>query len=340
MAPFRVLAVWLATAGTACTQSWVAQASGTRSSLRGIGAVSGKVAWASGTGGTCLRTTDGGATWRAATVPGASDLDFRGVQALDSRTAWLLSSGPGGKSRVYKTMDGGAHWSLRLTNPDAEGFLDAMAFRDARHGIILGDPVGGQFVVLTTSDGGRTWQRQKAGPALKDEGAFAASNSCLIIDGSHEVWFGTGGPSGARVFHSHDDGVHWTVTGTPMRHDSAGAGIFSLAFSSPTFGIAVGGDYRKPEDFAGNMAVTVDGGVTWKTPAGGHPTGYRSAVVCLASGKVWIATGTSGSDVSRDGGRSWKSFDSQPYNALGVARDGTVWAVGPAGRIGRLKGVR
>ena len=41
---------------------------------------------------------DGGATWKAGAVAGAEQLDFREIYALDQRTAYLLSSGPGGYS--------------------------------------------------------------------------------------------------------------------------------------------------------------------------------------------------------------------------------------------------
>src|SRR5580700_2767241 len=84
------------------TPAWVAQESGTTASLRGISAVSAKVAWASGSGGTYLKTLDGGTTWVAAKVPGASDVDFRAIRAFDDKTAFLLSIGSGEKSRIYR----------------------------------------------------------------------------------------------------------------------------------------------------------------------------------------------------------------------------------------------
>ena len=325
-----------AAAPPALAQTWVAQSSGVNASLRGVSAVSPAVVWASGAGGAYLRTLDGGATWHAAVVPGAGDLDFRGVSALGSQTAWLMSSGPGAKSRIYRTTDGGARWSLDYTNADAGGFFDALAFWDARRGVVLGDPVDGQFVILATEDGGQTWQRRKLPPSLPNEGAFAASNSCLLVRGKREVWFGTGGPSGARVFHSSDGGGHWDVAGTPLRHDGAGTGIFSLAFADSAHGVAIGGDYGKPADAAGNVALSSDGGRAWVEPAGAHPSGYRSAVAFLPGRKVWIAVGTSGSDISRDDGKSWTPFDSGAYNAIGTAAGDAAWAVGPGGRIGRL----
>lgn len=329
----RILTI-IAVTPAFCAPIWTVQTSSTTASLRGVSAVSAAVAWASGSGGTYLLTTDGGATWSAGKVAGAGDLDFRAVRALDSRTAWLMSSGPGIASRIYKTSDGGEHWKLLFTNPDSDGFFDALAFWDAQHAIVLGDPVGGQFVVLTTVDGGKTWQRRKTPSALKGEGAFAASNSSLVVRDTGEAWFGTGGPAGARVFHSSDGGVNWEVAPTPLCHDGAGSGIFSVAFSTVLQGLAVGGDYGKPAETAGNIAITFDGGLTWTKPPGSPPHGYRSAVAYIPGQKMWIAVGTSGSDVSNDG-QSWKAFDTGAYNAIGVAGD-AVWGVGPAGRIARL----
>jgi len=321
----------------AFAQSWIPQASGATASLRGVSAVSAAIVWASGSGGVVLRTENGGAAWHSLSVPGAKDLDFRSVRALDGRTAWIMSSGPGEKSRILRTADRGEHWYLLYTNPDASGFLDALAFWDARRAVVLGDPVAGQFVILTTADAGQTWQRRKLPPALPGEGAFAASNSCLLARGKHEIWFATGGPSASRVFHSSDGGEHWEVAAAPLRHDGPAAGIFSLAFSGALHGVAVGGDYSQPADTTANAAVTFDGGRTWNTTPGPHPAGYRSAVAFLPGRQVCIAVGTSGSDISRDAGRNWTAFDTGPYNAIGVASAAAVWAVGPGGRIGKLR---
>ena len=312
--------------------SWIIQQSGATASMRGVSAVSDTVVWASGAGGTFLRTVDGGAHWTVSTVPGATDLDFRALHAFNLDTAILLSIGTGDKSRLYKTSDAGAHWSLLYTNPDPQGFFDAIQFWDATHGILIGDPVDGHFTIMTTSDAGATWQRQKTPPAMPNEGAFAASGTCLVVSGKSEAWFGTGGPNGARVFHSTDQGVTWSVATTPIRNDVAAAGVFSLAFRDSLHGIAVGGNYAKPADTTQNIAITADGGKTWTAPAGAPPNGFRSAVAYLADRKVWIVTGTSGSDFSTDDGKTWKQFDTGNYNALSA-----VWAVGPKGARARLK---
>ncbi len=315
----------------AFAQLWTQQSSGTNASLRGVSAVTESVVWASGTGGTFLRTTDGGAAWKAGKISGAADMDFRAVQALDESAAILLSIGSGEKSRVYKTTDAGASWRLVYPNLDPDAFFDAIAFWDPAHGILIGDPVKGRFEVMTTDDGGETWKKQKGPSAEAKEGAFAASNSCLTLRGGHEAWFGTGGAKGARVFHSTDGGETWSVAKTPVRNDSPSAGIFAIAFANPRKGIAVGGDYKNPGGTDGTIAITLDGGKTWT--AGGALHGFRSDVKCI--GKVWIATGTSGSDISTDDGKSWKQFDAASYNAMSFSGS-NAWAVGPQGAIARL----
>jgi photosystem II stability/assembly factor-like uncharacterized protein len=331
------LLLWTLITVAAAAQSWQPQQSGTKVSLRGVSAVNAKVVWASGEKGTLLKTTDGGANWQVTTMPGAADLDFRGIRAISERQIYLLSSGPGEKSRIYKTSDGGGRWSLLFSNPEPKGFFDSIAFWDATHGIIVGDPVKGRFVVLTTIDGGGLWRPQKGPAAVNGEGAFAASNTCLFVRGTREVWFATGGPGGARVFHSTDGGETWTVSKTPIRNDSASAGIFSFALADGTHGVAVGGDYSKPGEATGNIALTSDGGKTWAAPTGQPPNGYRSAIQYLADRKMWIAVGTSGSDASLDEGNTWNPFDTAAYNAISFEPTGGGWAVGPQGAIARFK---
>jgi photosystem II stability/assembly factor-like uncharacterized protein len=320
-------------ATAAFAQTFTVQPAGTTASFRGVWAVSEKIVWASGTKGTYLRTLDGGATWTAAVVPGAEALDFRDVQGVDANTAYLLSIGNGATSRVYKTTDAGAHWNIVLQNADAKGFFDEMAFWTSQHGILVGDQVDGQMVVMTTEDGGATWQRQKMPPALPGEGAFAASGTGITVFGDRDVWIGTGGKDAARVYHSADGGRTWTVAATPIRADSSNSGIFSVAFSDALHGIAVGGDYAKPNEDAGNIAVTADGGKTWSKPLGAPPKGFRSAVAYLADRKLWIAAGTSGADISNDGGQNWQQFDTANYNAVSFFSSKAGWAVGPRGRV-------
>jgi photosystem II stability/assembly factor-like uncharacterized protein len=324
------------------TGPWQPQESRVPARLRGLSVVSRDVSWASGSQGTCLKTTDGGSGWHKVAVPDSAGLDFRDVQAFDDRTATLLSIGPGELSRIYRTSDGGSTWTLQYTNRDAKGFLDALAFWDPDHGLALGDPVDGRYVVLATDDGGRTWARVPdlgMPEALPGEGAFAASGTCLVVQGTTHAWFGTGGGATARVFHSTDRGRTWTVAETPIRAGNPASGVFSLAFRDADHGVAVGGDYKRLDDPAGNLATTSDGGRTWAPAVESRPAGYRSAVAFVpGQGRpTLVAVGPSGSDLSTDGGRTWSKLGSPGFHAVGFGGSAEAgWAVGEDGRIARF----
>jgi len=322
---------------------WVHQVSGTESRLRGISAVSDRVCWATGARGTVLRTTDGGATWQKKTVPGAGDLDFRDVHAFDDRTAYILSIGAGELSRIDKTTDGGATWEISFRNNDPRGFLDAIAFWDRTHGIAQGDPVDGRFLILTTDDGGVSWHpgpAQGMPPALDGEGAFAASGTCLVVRGDRNAWFCTGGAKSARVFRSTDRGMSWIASDTPITAGSSSAGIFSLAFRDVSHGIAVGGDYKRPEEGGRIVARTRDGGRTWSLARGHGPSAFRSAAVYVpgTSSPTLVAAGPSGVDISNDDGETWMPLPGPGFHALDFASPVAGWAVGEGGRIARYRG--
>lgn len=196
------------------------QSSGVTARLRGVSAVSSSVAWASGAGGTILRTVGGGRTWQPRPIPATERADFRDVDAFTDRVAYVLSIGSGESSRIYKTVDGGEHWDLQFANTDPRVFLDAMTFADEMHGVAFSDSVDGAFVVLTTSDG-RTWTRIPADrlpPALPGEGAFAASGSNIAMIGRDRIWIGT---TASRVLRSVDGGRRWTVIETPLATGAA-----------------------------------------------------------------------------------------------------------------------
>ena len=171
------------------------------------------------------------------------------------------------KSRIYKTNDGGATWTLQYTNRDPKGFLDALAFWDAEHGLALGDPVDGRFAILTTDDGGKSWEPippEGMPPALPGEGAFAASGTCLVVQGEGHAWFGTGGAKRPASSARPTGGG----PGRPTRRRCGPARLLRhLLARIPGCGsgVAVGGDYeargvgrgRRPDDGRGR---TLDAG--------------------------------------------------------------------------------
>lgn len=176
------------------------QQSGTTNRLQAISPVNARVVWASGVGGTFALTTDGGATWHSRVVPGAETLQFRDVQGISERVAYLLSSGVGTDSRIYKTEDGGDTWTLQFENQDPNGFYDCFSFWTPRRGITMADSVNGRFPVILTRNG-KTWQDigDQLPAAQAGEAAFAASGTCIATQGGKRAWIATGAATKARI---------------------------------------------------------------------------------------------------------------------------------------------
>jgi photosystem II stability/assembly factor-like uncharacterized protein len=337
---------------------WVKQEVATDASFRGLSVVNTKVVWASGTKGTFIRTTDGGAHWQVGTVPGAEVLDFRDVEAFDANTAYLMAAGPGEASRIYKTTDGGKAWTLQYQNKEPKAFFDSIAFWDRLHGMVLSDPVDGRFLLLRTDDGGKNWiplPVKQRPSAIEGEAAFAASGTCLVTNGTNAVWIATGG-STARVLRSNDRGRSWKASETGIYSGASTRGNFSIAFSEKAkIGVVVGGDYQVPDHWEKNFAVSKDRGSMWDLivravtvyPGGFsvdttyRPTGFRSGVSYVpgSGGETFVTVGTNGSDVTHDGGKSWSKLTEGNFNSVAFANWENGWAVGPNGRVAKYAGL-
>lgn len=306
------------------------QDSGVDARLRGISAVDGDVAWASGRNGTVLRTRDGGRSWQKIVVPGAGALDFRDIEAFDAETAVLLAIGPGEASRVYRTADGGETWELALQNHDPRGFFDCMAF-DGQRGWLLGDPVDGRFQLFASEDSGRSWTPANGPAAVEGEAAFAASGTCIARSRT-ALAVVTGGAQ-ARIHVRNDGDGHWSEVHNGLEAGAESKGGFSVAPLAGDF-IVVGGDFLNegvPAEslmFEYSHATGVSGSPWRPTP------GYRSGVACMGAAGTCIAVGPTGVDAWS--GTAWIPVSTTGYDAIDFAGN-TGWASGDQGRIARIE---
>ena len=318
-------------------QSWSTLNSGPDTNLRGISAAKIPsteriVIWASGSHGVILRSLDDGVTWSHLSVPGQPELDFRGIVAFDDKAAYLMSSGEGNKSRIYKTIDGGATWDLQYTDVNNRLFLDSIACSSQSNCFALGDPMNGKFLIVQTTDG-RRWNPlppQNLPTALDKEGAFAASNSNLLVESENELLIVTGGLA-ARALHTTNGGKSWTASSVPIAADNATSGIFAIAHIDSGRLVAVGGDYANPGIALRVAAFSDDHAKTWQSPSQ-QPAGYRSSVVPLDA-QTLVTAGPTGSDISRDAGLHWTPFSSLALNALFKLDAQHIYAAGPKGTI-------
>jgi photosystem II stability/assembly factor-like uncharacterized protein len=86
-------------------------------------------------------------------VPTGSTQQFRGLDAVDRRTAWV----GGSDGQVLRTTDGGRSWQ-DVSPPGSTGlrFRDVEA-QDARRASVLAIGPGEASRIYTTADGGRSW---------------------------------------------------------------------------------------------------------------------------------------------------------------------------------------
>ena len=254
------------------------QNSGTTQLLIAVSPVNSKVVWASGTGGTYVVTIDGGTTWKSGVVPGAEDLQFRDVQGVSDKVAYLMSIGNNTTDfRIYKTEDGGANWNIEFTNETVNAFYDCFAFWNGHRGITHSDSVNGVFPAIRTKDGTH-WESiaNNMPPALPGEASFSSSGTCIATQGTSNAWIVTGGASIARILATTDGGNSWNAYDTPLT-SSPSAGGLSVAFRDATHGVVGGGDLAS--NHSAQTATSSDGGQTWTLT---NPPRIEGAIFCLA----------------------------------------------------------
>ncbi|MBA3892207.1 MAG: hypothetical protein H0X69_00730 [Gemmatimonadales bacterium] len=320
------------------------QHSGTTNRLQAISPVDAKAVWASGLGGTFVLTTDGGRHWEAGVVEGAELLQFRDVHGVSEKVAYLLSTGFGEDSRIYKTVDGGKTRTLQFKNQHPKGFYDCFDFWTPDRGITTGDAVNGRLPVIRTRNGGADWRRiaGKLPPAQPGEAAFAASGTCVATQGTEHGWIATGAAERARILATTDGGDTWNSYDTPIVQGTPASGLFTVAFRDRRHGILAGGDLEAPDALSDNVALSSDGGRTWNLMSGTPFPGAAYGLSYVSPDdqgfrRTVVITGPAGAAWTRNEGKKWHLLDGvRDYWAVAFANRRHGWLVGTEGRILKL----
>lgn len=308
----------------------------TEASLRGLFVIDENVVWASGSGGTVLRTINGGETWKVIQIPSEEKNDFRSIHAWNENRALVF--GVAGPNFGYLTEDGGENWRVIFQDSTKGLFFNSIKFADEKNGLAVSDPIEGKFFVLRTENGGTKWERVKDIPNVEEgEANFAASNTCIEFLSSGKAWIASGGKA-ARIFYSTDFGKSWDVVKTPMVRGQSSSGIFSVSFKNDDEGVIVGGTYDKPELNQNIASYTTDGGKIWQTSET-MPKEYRSCVQFVSSGKAnfCFAMGKTGCDYSVDGGRNWQFVSNEGYFTFrAVSGENIGFVAGSSGKVAKI----
>lgn len=257
--------------------------------------------------------------------------EFRAVGHTSSDFFMLSVANP---ALLYKTGDQGT-MELVYKEEDDAVFYDAMTFWNDKEGIAVGDTMNGCISIIITRDGGLTWNKLPCSDlpdGIEGEGAFAASNTNIAVVGN-KTWIATT----KRILFSPDKGRSWQVKQTPILSKEATEGIYSIAFYDEKIGLAIGGDYTKPERNISNKALTTDGGSTWKLMADGILPNYRSCIQFVpgTDGNGMVALGFTGIAYSSNQGESWTQLSDESFFTLRFQNDSVAYAAG-RNRIARL----
>ncbi|MAO46679.1 MAG: oxidoreductase [Crocinitomicaceae bacterium] len=285
-----------------------------KSSVRALDVLNEETIAFSGYGGLIGISRDGGESWDTTRVEFEGKKPaFRACGIMNKHLYIVSIESPG---LIFKIpTDDLSIQKLVYRNDDKDVFLDALEFTEDGLAIVMGDPTNGCMTVLMGFNDGETWKRIPCNRMPKNhdgEAAFAASNGNIAIVGD-EVWFATGGKS-SRVFKSEYRGFDWTANKTPITQGGQMTGIFAISFKDGNTGIAIGGNWEEMENNKGNLAITRDGGKSWKLISEGKGPGYRSSIVWQPTQpETCVAIGSEGIDISHDEGATWTRLSNEGF---------------------------
>ena len=205
----------------------ILQASNTKATLMSIQFRTLQHGWAVGTGGTILKTIDGGKKWQR--VASGTTALLTSVFFVDSSNGWVTGAG----GFLGRTTNGGESWLPQAM--ESQQPLYGVYFTSPRAGWI----VGGSGTIFHTTDGGQYWREQVSGTTAALHAAHFLNDQKGTIVGA----LGT-------VLSTDDGGSTWT----PQETQHA-VTLFDVFFTDPTTGWAVGN--------AGALFQTTDGGSKW-----------------------------------------------------------------------------
>ncbi|MFZ9718720.1 MAG: oxidoreductase, partial [Chitinophagaceae bacterium] len=122
----------------------------------------------------------------------------------------------------------------------------------------------------------------------------------------------------------------------PLLQGKNSTGANAIAAWNDEKMMIVGGDFANDTLRSGNAAIVLKKGkkiITPKVP----PFGYRSSVTFLSATRL-IACGSSGVDISEDGGMHWRKISDTGYHVVKKAKKGNaVFLAGGNGRLATLR---
>jgi photosystem II stability/assembly factor-like uncharacterized protein len=240
-----------------------------------------------------------------------ADQSFRGLDAVDRRTAWVAggSATKGGPGRVFRTSDGGRSWQ-DVSPPGADGlmFRDVEA-RGKREAVVLAIGPGEASRIYRTTDGGASWDTA----FLNDDPAAFYDCMAFYPGGRRGLAMSDPVDGKFRILATRDAGRSWTVL--PAEGMPEAPTEFGFAASGDCLVTAGHSAYLGSGGGASRVFRSDDFGRTWTASDSTIPAGEQAGVFALAfrTPQQGVAVGGDFADPA-DG-----------LDAVAVTRPGETW---------------
>lgn len=307
--------------------------------IRALEVISDSVVWFAAYRGIWGYTEDAGKTWKIDSIKGNSELNFRSMVALNDSTVLLLSIAS--PAYLYKTTNKGKTWRIVYQNNHPGIFFDCMKAADQQNIYAIADPIDGCIKLIHSSDAGEKWVEVECEylPKLAEKEAFfATSNTNMIIKNQH-VWIASGGFT-SRIWHAPNFKSKFTSYQIPLPQREQMSGIFSMDFFDTNIGAISGGNYDKKDSILNALAISKDGGKSWKEVKFSKPI-FGSCVQFKSKNELFL-TGHSGTVYYNSKSKKYVYLKDQnneelKFHTLRISSSKkSIWFAGTKGRIAKI----
>ena len=282
------------------------------------------IGWASGEGGTIIKTTDGGASWTAQLggAPGSSAKKIEDLRFIDQHTGFAVQVTGVGDHTLMRTTDG-ENWEATGTVGQHRGDYiftsPTVGFQSAKN------------TIWATQDAGRTWKPVMPCKMSVDAGGVTKTAECEMNSFAFptpDVGYGMGGSPEKGVFiaKTENGGASWSLSMVlPEQWGREGHFFFTDAMH--------GVMCVESKFFATN-----DGAKTWTGIAGAECPAKPE--VRFADPEVGWTLFQQSWNYTSDGGRHWTGRSTRfpaSVNGFSLPRRDRGYAVGDHGMVFRYR---
>ncbi len=304
-------------------------------SFRGLSVVDENTFWVAGSKGVIGKTENGGQSFKWFIEEDYIENEFRDIEAFSNKHAYVMAITQ--PASILELKKSGKDFRVKYKDSDKKAFLDALSCLSEDQCIAVGDAVQAHEFYLLKKDKNKWLKIKNTFNTQEGEAFFAASGTNIQKINENEFIAVSGGKVSRLLYHY--QGVE-KVQELDMIQGQETTGANGFYFNPATQkGIVVGGDFMNKENSMFNLLM-----IKWNPESQTFeyqlpempPKGYKSSV-CQLTDLIWICCGTSGVDISQDGGKIWHHFSDESYHVIKTRNEYSAILAGPNGKIALLQ---